>query len=522
MPSTKVGATPDLISATLLTPSLATKHASNSGVSSFGKDDSSIPTICIAFLCAGVSQSACAGATAADCAADKSVTVPDTSSSEMVSGTKVPGIISATDGAAFVTSFANCTTSFLEGMLVYILIKLLITKPSAITPTKSNTPVKTDLFFIRWVNYSKLAIGDESYTIICHNSNMLMKNLTKSSSFNWIRFSAWASVILMTPLVLLFLFIIDTKNSVLIQNNSNVTPLPNNELPPLPIGVDPHTKTISENPAVDTYMSQYVASNHTKPKAADSWLERSINKLAELDWYQNLATPATRILVIQSGERHEEIARNFARILRWDENDKKIFTERLLDEVPSIYDGKLYPGRYVVMNDAGPEEVAVAVAERFNAEVRTRYGDDIAKTIPLKDALTIASLIEREAYDFNDMRYISGVIWNRLFTGMRLQIDATLQYAKGASSVAAGGKWWAVPKPEDKYIKSPYNTYQNDGLPPAPIANPSIDAIIAALNPRDTDCLFYYHTDDGTFYCNATYEEHIAGIKKHFGTKNAK
>lgn len=330
----------------------------------------------------------------------------------------------------------------------------------------------------------------------------------------YLRLFVWTSTFFCVLAGVALLTLIDIKASVLSESNPS-TPATTSALPPLPIGVDPVAKVIEENPEVDAYMNAFVASNHTKPSIADSWLERAIAKLNEHDWYQNLATPATRILIIQSGERHEEIAKNFSRILHWNAEQKKLFTDRLMDEVPAVKDGKLYPGRYVVASDAGPEEVAIAVAERFNAEVRTRYSDEIAKTIPLKDALIIASLIEREAYDFDDMRYISGVIWNRLFIDMKLQIDATLQYARGEQSAAAGGRWWPVPRPQDKFIKSPYNTYQNAGLPPAPIANPSIDAIIAALNPRKTDCLFYYHTDDGTFYCNATYEEHVAGIKAH-------
>jgi cell division protein YceG involved in septum cleavage len=332
----------------------------------------------------------------------------------------------------------------------------------------------------------------------------------------YVRRTIWLLIVFLTIAALLLISVLQTKRvamSTAIDATTTVGETP--ELPPFPIGVDPIAQVIEENPEVEAYVHEFVASNHTAPSFEDSWLDRAMNRLATLDWYQSLATPATRILVIQSGERHEEIARNFARILRWSDAEKTVFTDRLMDEVPAVKDGKLYPGRYIVSHDAGPEEVAIAVADRFNAEVRTRYTDEVAEKLPLKDALIIASLIEREAYDFTDMRYISGVIWNRLFIDMKLQIDATLQYARGAQSAAAGGRWWPVPRPEDKFIKSPFNTYQNTGLPPAPIANPSIDAIVAALNPRETDCLFYYHTNDGTFYCNATYEEHVAGIRKH-------
>ena len=148
---------------------------------------------------------------------------------------------------------------------------------------------------------------------------------------------------------------------------------------------------------------------------------------------------------------------------------------------------------------------------RFKEDVLARYTDDVAAQVPLNDALVIASLLEREAYDFNDMREISGVIWNRLFIDMKLQLDATLQYAKGDAS-----RWWQVPTPADKYLESPFNTYQNAGLPPHAIANPSVSAIIAALNPNETDCIFYFHHRN-VLYCSADYEGHVQKLRSIYG-----
>jgi cell division protein YceG involved in septum cleavage len=314
------------------------------------------------------------------------------------------------------------------------------------------------------------------------------------------------------------IFLLDTKTDAVTKAESVPETLVT--LTPFPVGVDPDEKSITEDPAVDSYMKTYVASNHTPARTNGGWFEQVLVRLASLDWYQNLATPATRILIIQSGERKEEVVKNISRILRWDAAESAEFLDYIKTNSPTLTDGTLYPGRYIVAHDANPETVAVAITERFNAEVRLRYADTIASKVPLDTALVVASLIEREAYDFNDMRYISGVIWNRLFIDMKLQIDATLQYARGANSAAAGGRFWPVPTPADKFIDSPFNTYKHAGLPPSPIANPSIEAIIAALNPRSTDCLFYYHTNDGTFYCNETYENHKAGIVKHLKPAN--
>ena len=285
---------------------------------------------------------------------------------------------------------------------------------------------------------------------------------------------------------------------------------------PFPVSVNPKTKTITDNSNADIYLKNSVASNHTNFKTAGGFFAMLQSKLANFSLYQNLATPISRTLIINSGERSEQITENFAGILGWTGAEQADFIKRMTEESPTSSNGKMYPGKYAVNKHTTPEEMALMVADRFNAEVRTRYTGDVEAVVPLKDALIIASLLEREAYDFEDMRYISGVIWNRLFIDMKLQIDATLQYVRGANK---NEPWWPVPVPADKYLKSPFNTYQNGGLPPEPIANPSVDAIIAALNPRETDCLFYFHDNDGTFYCSATYSEHVAGLRKVFGTK---
>jgi UPF0755 protein len=281
---------------------------------------------------------------------------------------------------------------------------------------------------------------------------------------------------------------------------------------PFPIGVNPAQKLITENPNVDSYLNTQLSSNTHSKK--NRWLEHVTAKLALFEWYQNLASPIGRILVIQSGERREEIAGNFGSILHWNTDEENAFTTLVGNSTPELEEGKFYPGNYVVDKDATPEHVATLLTQRFQSEVVDRYPEEISVIVPLHDSLTIASLLEREAYDFEDMRQIAGVIWNRLFVGMNLQIDASLQYAKGSGPT---GPWWPVVQPKDKYIESPYNTYKNKGLPPLPIGNSSIDAIVAALNPKNTECMFYFHDSHGNFHCTKTYEEHVVLLKKYYG-----
>lgn len=119
----------------------------------------------------------------------------------------------------------------------------------------------------------------------------------------------------------------------------------------------------------------------------------------------------------------------------------------------------------------------------------------------LREILTIASMIERET-DGSDREEIASVIYNRLEhpegeTVGLLQIDATLAYING-------GK---VPTEADKAIDSPYNTYMYKGLPPAPIANPGMEAIMAALEPTDTSYFYYALGDDNLHHFFNTYDQ---------------
>tara|TARA_B100000745_G_scaffold297064_1_gene243401 strand:- start:900 stop:1916 length:1017 start_codon:yes stop_codon:yes gene_type:complete len=286
------------------------------------------------------------------------------------------------------------------------------------------------------------------------------------------------------------------------------------QLLPLPIGVDPATQTITEQPNIDFYQKLLFASEYSNAKL--SFLKRIQKKFLREGWYQNLASANTKILVIYAGQRKEEIIDSFGDILRWSVPERAAFEALVLGDQEVLSEGLFFPGSYVVDSDATPTYVATLLITRFNTNVTLRYAPEVAAQVPLQQALIVASLIEREAYTFADMRIISGVIWNRLFTDMKLQLDATLQYAKGSRNYEP--EWWPQPLPEDKYIDSPYNTYQNTGLPPAPIANPSGTALLAALNPIASDCLFYFHDSSGDLYCSKNYEEHVTKLKRLYGS----
>jgi UPF0755 protein len=213
-------------------------------------------------------------------------------------------------------------------------------------------------------------------------------------------------------------------------------------------------------------------------------------------------------VTIPEGLRKEEIAEIVKDALGWTEDKKAkwlAYTEGHPDHIEGVY----FPETYLIPKNEDVDEVAMRMRNRFQ-EVFSKYSDEaLAQNIKWTTVLKIASLIQREAADGNDMPVIAGVIWNRLDEGMKLDIDATIQYARGDE----GDGWWAPISVSDKEIDSPYNTYMYAGLPPTPIANPGESAIQAVLYPEGNDCLFYLHAPDRTIYCSETYDEHLDNIE---------
>ena len=298
-----------------------------------------------------------------------------------------------------------------------------------------------------------------------------------------------------------FAVIIKSKNIIMIKADTTLTATP------FPVSIDPNKNNINEIADIThSYNSDTFAINEK------TWWGKIAKNFINEEGYQNIATPKTRIIIIWPGQRKEEIIKHIGTVLAWDYKQRKRFSDLIENATPKMKEGKYFPGRYIFNSNATPEEVFDAINKTFQQFVLKRYTPEISQKVPLKKILTIASLLEKEANDFYNMREISGVIWNRLFIDMPLQLDASLQYVKG--SLSGSKTWWPKVKSSDKFIKSPYNTYLNKGLPPTPIGNPSDLAIIAALNPIKTDCLFYFHDDTGKYYCSKTYEEHKEKIRK--------
>jgi UPF0755 protein len=146
------------------------------------------------------------------------------------------------------------------------------------------------------------------------------------------------------------------------------------------------------------------------------------------------------------------------------------------------------------------------MAERLAAEWEGR-DDGLPLETPY-EALILASIVERESAVPDERPMIAGVFVSRLKKGMRLQTDPTVIYGLGDDF--DGDIRWA-----DLRRDTPYNTYTRNGLPPTPIALPSGEALHAALNPAETDALYFVSRGDGSHYFSKTLEEHNAAVSKY-------
>lgn len=181
--------------------------------------------------------------------------------------------------------------------------------------------------------------------------------------------------------------------------------------------------------------------------------------------------------------------------------------EFLSDEVLHVpidearFQGYLFPDTYRFYKETTAEAVIRKMIrtfdEKLNADIRTKI-KDLDKSI--HEVITLASIVEREASLDQDRRLIADVFWNRLSINWALQSDATVNYILNTSKLQ--------PTFEDTRTPSAYNTYLHPGLPPGPINNPSLSAILATVDPIENDYCCFLVTPDGVNIFSKTIEEH--------------
>jgi UPF0755 protein len=171
-------------------------------------------------------------------------------------------------------------------------------------------------------------------------------------------------------------------------------------------------------------------------------------------------------------------------------------------------EGYLFPDTYQVVRGMTSEEILGRMVTRMREQLAPAILEQIrARELSVHEALTLASIIEREAVDPSEMPVISAVFWNRMRRDMPLQADPTVQYAVGRVRERLTR--------EDLQADSPYNTYRRLGLPPGPIASPGLAAIRAALNPAPVSYLYFVAADDRRHHFSTTLDDHNAAVARY-------
>lgn len=192
-----------------------------------------------------------------------------------------------------------------------------------------------------------------------------------------------------------------------------------------------------------------------------------------------------------------------------------VHTRDINEEVPMLQglpegaslEGFLFPDTYFLHRGASTDDIVLA----FLREFRRSWDMHIAPSVPEDrdslDILILASLLEKEVRGMEDKRMVADILLRRLKEGIPLQVDASVQYATGRNAIR-------TPR-EDTLIDSAYNTYAASGLPPAPISNPGLESIRAALDPLPNPYWFYLSAPDGETIYSRTYEDHLRAIAQY-------
>lgn len=229
------------------------------------------------------------------------------------------------------------------------------------------------------------------------------------------------------------------------------------------------------------------------------------------------ATPSDVTFVILPGWRMEEIAASlttsgltfspeeFLRAARTAHPDYDFLGNATTTE------GFLFPDSYIVPRGVSADTFVNGLLRNFALHLTPDMTNEFKrKGLTVYQAVTLASIVEREAVHDEEKPLIASVYLNRFKINMKLDADPTVQYALGYSPI--NQNWWTSPLSLiDLQVNSPYNTYVNAGLPPTPISNPSLNAIRAVAFPAETQYLYFRAKCDGSGYhdFSETFDEHL-------------
>jgi UPF0755 protein len=232
------------------------------------------------------------------------------------------------------------------------------------------------------------------------------------------------------------------------------------------------------------------------------------------------ATPTEVTFVILPGWRMEEIAASLPT------SGLNITTEEFIQAAytphpgfdflgdASSTEGFLYPDSYIIPRVSSVDQLIEAMLRNFalHLNINLREGFD-RQGLSVYQAVTLASIVERESMQATEAPIIASVYLNRLKIGMKLDADPTVQYALGYN--AGLQTWWTNPlSANDLQYGSPYNTYLSDGLPPTPIDSPGSISLQAVASPADTNYYYFSARCDGSGFHNfaETFDEQLQNL----------
>lgn len=179
-----------------------------------------------------------------------------------------------------------------------------------------------------------------------------------------------------------------------------------------------------------------------------------------------------------------------------------------LDDEAIDLEGYLFPDTYSLKKGTPPRAIVAMMLARFREVFEPAWVERARRLgLSVRQAVTLASLVERETSLAEENPVVSSVFHNRLRKGMRLQCDPTIIYA-----LAMRGAYDGNIRKADLRIDSRYNTYRYYGLPPGPIGSPGASALRAAVEPADTEYLFFVSMNTGRHYFSRTLSEHNRAV----------
>jgi len=236
------------------------------------------------------------------------------------------------------------------------------------------------------------------------------------------------------------------------------------------------------------------------------WYRVDKSEAGRFSFWRNLHKKQAKSIRIPvyAGETNSEILHRFSREMQLSKAKLKEYHK----ELTRFQEGNILAGKYILARSSNEEAVVRHLLDNSYRELdtfaREAFGSDFNDS-QLRETLIIASIIQKESNDIQEMYSISSVIQNRLKKGMRLQMDGTLNYGKYARTI--------VTPERIKTDKSRYNTYKYKGLVPAPLSSVSMEALRAATFPRKSDYLFFVLNAKGKHVFAETYQKHLKNVK---------